>query len=253
LRNRIYSGDFDFGGVTYAGKYEPIVSRDLWQRVQSVLDGRGQRRARRVREFAFSGLITCGHCGCALVGELKKGRYVYYHCTGYRGRCPERYVREEALEEKFTDFVRQVVFDDATLDWADEAVNVGQSAERARHEEAIARLRAEQRRLQDRLDAMYVDKLDGKIDQAFYERKADEWRAQQHEIERQIQQHEAEQGSARIDVADLAARAAELFAQQPPHEKRKLLDYLVGRCSWANGELVPTWRAPWVGMVGRAA
>jgi hypothetical protein len=73
------------------------------------------------------------------------------------------------------------------------------------------------------------------------------------EIERQIAQHQAEQGSARIDVADLAARAAELFARQPPHEKRKLLDYLVEGCSWANGELTPTWRVPWVEMVEKVA
>ena len=31
------------------------------------------------------------------VVELKKGRYVYYHCTGGRGRCGNTYVREEDL------------------------------------------------------------------------------------------------------------------------------------------------------------
>ncbi|MGC9950217.1 MAG: hypothetical protein ABSF64_27955, partial [Bryobacteraceae bacterium] len=30
--------------------------------------------------------MDCGHCGCSLVGEIKKKRYVYYHCTGYRGK-----------------------------------------------------------------------------------------------------------------------------------------------------------------------
>ena len=34
LRNRIYSGDFEFDGMTYHGTYEPIVSRELWERVQ---------------------------------------------------------------------------------------------------------------------------------------------------------------------------------------------------------------------------
>ena len=33
-----------------------------------------------------------------MVGEIKKGRYVYYHCTGYKGNCHEPYVREEVLE-----------------------------------------------------------------------------------------------------------------------------------------------------------
>jgi len=34
--------------------------------------------------------VHCGRCGCALVGEKKKGKYVYYHCTGNKGKCPER-------------------------------------------------------------------------------------------------------------------------------------------------------------------
>ena len=72
-----------------------------------MLDGKSQKRQRRSKhDFAFSRLINCGHCGCSLVGELKKGKYVYYHCTGYKGKCPEPYVREEVLEEKFTQVLK---------------------------------------------------------------------------------------------------------------------------------------------------
>jgi hypothetical protein len=95
LRNRIYSGDFDFDGATYTGKYEPIVSRELWEQVQDVLTGRGTRKTRKRDQLAFNGLITCGHCGCALVGDIKKDRYRYYRCPHYKGNCPEPYTREE--------------------------------------------------------------------------------------------------------------------------------------------------------------
>ena len=44
LRNRIYTGRFDWDGKTYQGRYEPIISADLWERVQDVLDGRIGRR-----------------------------------------------------------------------------------------------------------------------------------------------------------------------------------------------------------------
>jgi site-specific DNA recombinase len=90
LRNRLYTGDFDWIGRRYVGRHQPLVSRELWDRVQGVLDGRHASKSGRKtkRGFAFSGLIKCGHCGCALVGELKKKRYVYYHCTGYKGKCP---------------------------------------------------------------------------------------------------------------------------------------------------------------------
>lgn len=35
------------------------------------------------REFAFSGLMKCADCGGAVVAEIKKGKYIYYHCTGH--------------------------------------------------------------------------------------------------------------------------------------------------------------------------
>ena len=43
------------------------------------------------------GLLTCGRCGCSITAEKKKGRYVYYRCTGYHGACGNTYMREEHL------------------------------------------------------------------------------------------------------------------------------------------------------------
>jgi site-specific DNA recombinase len=67
-----------------------------------ILDGRYSTKEKVTKhEFTFSGLVHCGHCGCALVGEKKKGKCVYYHCTGNKGKCPEPYAREEVLEACF--------------------------------------------------------------------------------------------------------------------------------------------------------
>jgi site-specific DNA recombinase len=118
LRNRLYSGDFDWNGKRFTGGHDPIVSREVWEGVQDVLDGRNTRKTRRGKhDFAFSGLITCGHCGCALVGEIKKHRYVYYHCTGFKGKCPEPYVREEIVASKFAAVLDRLAFDDEVLAW----------------------------------------------------------------------------------------------------------------------------------------
>ena len=98
LRNRLYAGVFEWNGCSYVGTHQPLVSPELWERVQGVLNGRQANKHRRAKHnFAFSGLIACGHCGCSIVGEIKKQRYIYYHCTGYKGRCNEPYVREEVL------------------------------------------------------------------------------------------------------------------------------------------------------------
>ena len=45
LRNRLYTGQFEWNGKPYQGKHEPLVSFELWERVQGVMDGRLPRSA----------------------------------------------------------------------------------------------------------------------------------------------------------------------------------------------------------------
>lgn len=107
LRNRIYTGQFDWLDKTYDGIHEPLTSSALWDVVQDLLDERGHDRVHSRKEgFPFHGLVKCGHCGCSLVAEIKKGRYIYYHCSGYRGKCPEPFLRQEKLEERFIELLQ---------------------------------------------------------------------------------------------------------------------------------------------------
>ena len=87
LRSRVYCGEFEWVGKLYQGKHEPIVSKETRQQVQLALDGRLGNRARSVTTPSHSGLLRCGHCGYVLVGEIKKGKYVYYRCRALRGTC----------------------------------------------------------------------------------------------------------------------------------------------------------------------
>jgi site-specific DNA recombinase len=248
LRNRIYTGDFDWNGKTYRGIHQPLVSRELWERVQQVLDQRNASKGRRSkRDFAFSRLIKCGHCGCSLVGEIKQGRYVYYHCTGYKGKCPEPYVREEVLEERFAELLERLHFDEDVLHWVTEALRQSHDDEKQFHDEALARLQAEYGKLQNRMDSMYVDKLDGRIDAAFYDRKAAEWQAEQTRLLRSMEEHQSANHSYLADgvrLLELARRAGELFRGQPASSKRRLLDFLLSNSVWRGGELRATFRQP---------
>jgi len=248
LRNRLYTGEFEWNGHVYLGKHQPLVTRELWERVQGVLDGRHAKKSRRVKHnFAFSGLIVCGHCGCSIVGEIKKGRYVYYHCTGYKGRCEVTYVREEVIEQQFTDLLGRLKFDDEVLEWVCEALDASHADERREHDDAIKRLRAEYDRLQNRIHAMYLDKLDGKVDGAFFERMSGEWRAEQDRCLCEIERHQTADQSyleEGVRILELARNAQRLFLKQEPREKRRLLNFLVSNCSWKGGELTAALRQP---------
>ena len=106
---------------------------------------------------------------------------------------------------------------------------------------------SEYSRLQSRIDAMYVDKLDGRIDAAFFDRKASEWRLEQDRLLRSIEDHQTanqthlEEG---VQLLGLAKRAHSLFQKQEPREKRRLLNFVLSNCSWKAGELTAVFRQP---------
>src|SRR5436190_3338976 len=255
LRNRLYTGWFEWNGKLIQGRHEALVPVELWERVQGVLDGRFAKKAKRGKhDFAFSGLIACHSCGCSVVGEIKKARYVYYHCTGYADKCQgnpascrRKYVREEALEAQFTDLLGRLKFDDEVLEWVRDALHASHAAERHEHEEAIRRYQAEYKRLQERINVMYVDKLDGLVDTAFFEKMSNQWRDEQNRCQREIERHQAADRSyldEGIQLLELARNAQRLFAKQKPREKRRLLDFVLANCAWEDGEVVATFRQP---------
>ena len=255
LHNRLYTGWFEWKGKLIQGRHEALVTIDLWERAQDVLAGRFAKKHRRVtHDFAFSGLMTCAHCGCSIVGEIKKQRYVYYHCTGYAGKsegtpgtCHRKYVREEVLEQQFTEMLGRLRFDDEVLAWVRDALRASHADERRDHEEAIARLRAEHKRLGDRINAMYIDKLDGKIGGNFNDQFAGQWREEQARCQREIDCHESAEQSYMDDgirILELAQNAQRLFARQEPRQKRRLLNFVLSNCIWDDGKITPTFRQP---------
>ncbi len=143
LRKRLYTGDFDWNGTTYDGTHEPLVTREVWQRVQGLLDARAVNKTRKVKhDFAYTGLVQRGHCGCLMVGELKKGKYVYFHCTGSRGKCQEPYTRQEVLTREFANVLQELVIPQPILEWLDDAVLNSDRTEQAARAQTIRTLQA---------------------------------------------------------------------------------------------------------------
>jgi hypothetical protein len=156
-------------------------------------------------------------------------------------------MREEVLEERFSELLRRLTFPKGVVDWIVTALRESYYDEKAFHAEAIARLQAEYRRLQNRIDAMYLDKLDGRIDTAFFDGKSAEWRAEQDRILRHIETHQSanrtyiEEG---VQLLRLADRAHALFERQEPAEKRRLFNFLLSNCVWKDGVLTAEYRQP---------
>src|SRR5258706_3667219 len=99
LKNPFYKGLFLWEGKLYPGTHTPLVSVECFERVQAVFRGHNKPRY-NTHEFAYRGLLTCAYDNCKVTAEIKRRRYTYYHCTGYRGKCGLPYIREEVLGDR---------------------------------------------------------------------------------------------------------------------------------------------------------
>jgi len=122
LRNPVYCGDLTVGKhyvdalgklnpgsnpVTVKDVHRPLVTRELYQQVQSILDYRSESTASRRRassQYLLSGLARCRRCGSFMSGtSAKGGKYHYYVCGRYYAEgadaCTGVRVRQSRLED----------------------------------------------------------------------------------------------------------------------------------------------------------
>ena len=189
LKSPFYIGDFLWNGKRYHGNHPPLIEKALFDRARAVTAKRNDTRSNAHR-FAYTGLLKCAHCGSSVTAEIKKNQYVYYHCTFDKGNCGGgAYVREEELERQFEGIFAGFEFPEAIVEWIRDALRQSQDEKAAFHNAAMERLNKEHAKLQNRLDQIYLDKLDGEIEDAFYRKSVSQWQKEQAEIRARIERH----------------------------------------------------------------
>ena len=108
FNNRLYIGEIVHHDQHYPGEHEAIVPRDLFDKVQAILEENYRARGNKTRARTpalLKGLIRCGHCGCSMGPSFtkKKGRtYRYYVCLLATKRgwdtCPVKNVAAGEIE-----------------------------------------------------------------------------------------------------------------------------------------------------------
>jgi hypothetical protein len=123
LRDRAYIGEVTHRGEWFQGKHEPVIERDVWNRVQASLGN----KVYRSNEHTYAGsLIVCGHCGHFITGEqvtkkTKAGenKHNYYRCTKYASKGhPRIRLREADLDEQVMQLFESIrIKDDSLRKW----------------------------------------------------------------------------------------------------------------------------------------
>ena len=247
LSNPFYIGQFEWGGHTYQGTHAPLVSRDVYAHVQDVLHGHNKPKYRK-QTIAFRGLLRCAHDGCTVTGELKKGKYVYYRCSGGRGPCALPRFREQEIADRLGHVLRDVHIPPEVAQRIAKSIEQDYSDVRARDTQEQARLTRELNALRARMDAAYTDKLDGKITEEFWQRKQVDWQSEEtHIASRLAGLKEPRTADTLTDVRrilELAQNAYSLYLTRKPDEQAELLKTVLWNCTIDGANLYATYRKP---------
>jgi DNA invertase Pin-like site-specific DNA recombinase len=109
LRDRYYCGYLTYKGMEYKGRHEPLITEELYDRVQRVLDahqGAGVRE--RSHPHYLKGTVWCQRCEKRFIVQRavgqRGGEYYYFFCRGRQdGLCDHPYVPVEVMEKAVAD------------------------------------------------------------------------------------------------------------------------------------------------------
>lgn len=244
LANPIYAGLFVWKGKTYEGTHTPLITRDLFERANIAM-GLKSRPKKNKHDFAFTGMVKCGHCGASLTAEVKKGKCTYYRCSK---QCENVvYLPENKLAVQLGEALRRIKLTPEIVEWTREALLASHADQAEHHRSTVTRLETRRAKLASYLDTAYTDRLEGRIPQDVWERRSAEWETERKDIDRQL----AALGNAKVNylasgikLLELAQRAHELYVSQSPHEQRRLLNVVVSNCTLRDRTVEYSWRKP---------
>lgn len=152
LRNPLYAGLLPWRGQVYPGSHEPLVSHELFQRVQEALTERRNGTIANHHRFAYRGLLICGYCGTSITAGMAKRRYIYYRCTQFRGRCDLGYIRGEVLSDRLSSLIDQVEVPGWEINLIQRLIDHEIEKRRKESQKDAERLQAELERLEGQID-----------------------------------------------------------------------------------------------------
>lgn len=243
LKDPFYYGVMRRKGELRPHKYEPLITKELFDKVQAVMAGYHKKPFKyAAKPFSLRGLILCADpsCNCSVSPETHKG-HSYYSCTNYRKVHKKRvYVREEELMTKVDAVLENLQLSDDGITYLVSELRKVNDAKNEFYEQTFANLRTEHDRIENRINNMLDARFDGSITTEDYDRKLKEYKEKQHELRNEMQKYDIADENYYITVntvLNVAQRAQEIFTSSEPNEKRQLLNFLVQNLKLQEKEL----------------
>ncbi len=261
LRNPFYYGSFNWNGDLWSnkGSYLPLVSGDLWDKVQTVLDDQNKPKVRK-HNFTYTMLMKCGECGNSITAEKKtkiyKGTnrtvdYTYYHCSRpYRSdvKCHQKPVSEADLEVELEKVVDGVELSNEVVELMKNILKESHTDEEEFHNDSIKILNSEQEAIQFKLDRLLDGYLEKTINKEVYEAKNKQFTEEKERVLRELGKHQ--KGNKEYfeqigNFIDLCNTAPKIYAQSSNTQlKRELLKFLVSDLYLTDKKVRPVYQFP---------
>ena len=215
------------------GTHEPIIDRDLWDRVQALV-------AERAKPFSvgtiglFAKKARCAGCGYALRSSKNKGK-TFLQCPNHhvaKDACEGAFISVERLEQAIIDEVNRLSATYLDMDALERAVDF--CADFKEHKEQLKTEAVAHRQKIDgiskALKTLYRDKLKGLIDEKDFVELSNDFHAQRDRLEAQIKDFEKqiEEIEAKISTDDNRREILEEYVNVE-HLTREMVDALIDK------------------------
>lgn len=245
INRTFYYGVMESNGKYYQGNHEPLVSQKVFEQCQEIMGNKARPRA-KTKGFTLSGFIKCEKCGCAVTAELKKGKYIYYHCTNGKGICDQKSfnTNEDNLHEYITLDMDKLKISQKMVDIVYKAKleELEQSGDFHNHAldtacTSLESLSMRKSRLVDTFTA-------GDIDEGLYHQKLREIDNEKVNLESQIAEMEKNEQDPYVTIELVYERfkrgytMAKRYEDAPPEEKREILSEALSNSTLLNRNIV---------------
>ena len=217
----------------YKHNYPAIISKELFEKCNQIRSGKKPSIGhQKKKEFIFSGLVRCKHCGCLYTPELKTKpngqQYIYLRPFSKVKNCICQHTNEKYVLDEVYKQLKSISFDaDIKKELSTELKKAYKKKEHSKYAQ-LSECKLKLEKVITQSDKLLELLLDGTISKEVYESKYQMLKDEQINLEQQItlmstNTDEKELDKAIDTVLDFANNIQTLFESSSFYEKRLIL------------------------------
>ena len=197
LTNPFYYGHFCYLGEVHEGKHKGIISKRLFDEVQTVLARRGKPNRKANDPKPLCGLVYCS-CGMMFTAETQIKRqkngnvhiYDYYRCTRKSKivACRQPHIRAEELDKQLSGLLLDFAMPTKWADKLYELIGQDERKEKSTLDVKINDTQEQIVQLSSKLQRLLDSYLDGDVERDLYQDKRAEILGEKKRLQEQIEQ-----------------------------------------------------------------